>query len=202
MGNTVGSYSAESGVNPVTTDPRHKRGEIAIPEIDTPPLSHAGLSQFDNKQLGMYLSGYTDGEGSFHVSIYQRTTLKIGWEARPSFSVCQKKGKTEVLELMLEYFHCGSIRNCVTDNVDHYEVRKIDDLLCKIIPHFEKYPLLSSRRNNIPLFKTICALIKEKHHLSSDGLKEILLLTQRMEVSMRRKHTIQEIVDQLERKKV
>lgn len=197
MGNTVGSPS-----DPVTTDSTQEVDEIVIPVYDTSTLSHAGFSRLRDDQLGMYISGYTDGEGSFHISIYKRTSLKIGYEVRPSFSVSQKQGKTEVLELMLKTFKCGSIRNCVTDNVDHYEVRKINDLLLIIIPYFEKYPLLSSRQRNIPIFKEICFLVKEKKHLHKDGLLTILSLVQKMEVSTRRKQSIHETIAQIKRMKV
>ena len=165
MGNTVGSRSAKRGVDPVTTDSRLGRDEMIIPLSNTSISSHAGFSKLSNEQFAVYISGYVDGEGSFSISIYRRTKLNIGWEVRPSFSVCQKREKNEVLELMLLYFKCGSIRNCITDDVDHYEVRSIDSLITTIIPHFEKYPLLSSRQLEFEYFKAICYLVYEKQHL-------------------------------------
>ncbi len=44
MGNTVGSRSAVGGIDPVTTDPRHRWGEIAISVSDTSMLSNASIS--------------------------------------------------------------------------------------------------------------------------------------------------------------
>lgn len=55
MGNTVGSPS-----DPVTTDPRQRRGEMMIPVYDTSTSSHAGISQLSNEELGAYISGYID----------------------------------------------------------------------------------------------------------------------------------------------
>ena len=193
MGNTVGSRLAECEVDPVTTDSRNLRDEIVIPKSDTSTLSHAGLSQINIEQFGAYISGYVDGEGSFSVSFYKRARLRVGWEVRPSFSVCQKHEKSEVLGLMLQYFNCGSIRNCITDDVDHYEVRKLDYLLQIIIPHFERFPLLSARQENLQPFKDICLLMKDKQHLEVDGLKLIVQLISRMDVSTRRRYSLDKI---------
>ena len=44
-------------------------------------------------QLGWYLSGYTDGEGSFIISFSPREKLKVGIEVRPSFAVAQRKDR-------------------------------------------------------------------------------------------------------------
>jgi len=198
MGNTVGSRPPHLRIDPVTTDSRTKRDEMVIPEYDTSPPSHAGLSQISDQQFGAYVSGYVDGEGSFSVSLYRRNRLRIGWEVRPSFSVCQKHEKAEVLGLMLQYFNCGSIRNCTTDNVDHYEVRRIDDLLKVIIPHFKRFPLLSARQANLQPFKNICLLVKAGQHLKHDGLKRITQLIDQMDVSTRRKHSLKDIAATLD----
>lgn len=197
MGNTVGSRPPHQRIDPVTTDSALVADEMVIPEYDTSTPSHAGFSQINDQQFGAYVSGYVDGEGSFSVSLYRRNRLQIGWEVRPSFSVCQKHKKAEVLGLMLQYFNCGSIRNCITDDVDHYEVRRIDDLLQVIIPHFEHFPLLSARQANLQPFKNICLLVKAGQHLKHDGLKKITQLIAQMDVSTRRKHSLEAIAASL-----
>src|SRR5207244_12774268 len=60
--------------------------------------------------LSAYFAGFVDGEGCFTVSFSPRSTLLIGWEVRPSFSVSQNADRSEVLLLMQQYFGCGSIR--------------------------------------------------------------------------------------------
>jgi hypothetical protein len=39
--------------------------------------------------LSAYFAGFVDGEGCFTVSFSPRSTLLLGWEVRPSFSVSQ-----------------------------------------------------------------------------------------------------------------
>ena len=92
-----------------------------------------------------YISGYTDGEGCFSVSFLKRQKLTIGIETRPSFSVSQNEDRAEVLFLMQDHFTCGHMRRDYSDKTLKYEVRKLDDLLTKVIPHFRKYPMLSGK---------------------------------------------------------
>ena len=103
-----------------------------------------------------YLSGYTDGEGSFCVSFSPRSKLKAKVEIRPSFSVSQNFDRAEVLYLFKEYFGCGSIRPDRSDKTLKYDVRSLSDLIAKIIPHFRKYKLLSTKQKHFELFANIC----------------------------------------------
>src|SRR3989338_9140064 len=99
-----------------------------------------------------YISGFVDGEGSFLVSFSPRPKLKTGIEVRPSFSVSQRADRSEVLWLMKDLFSCGHIRYSRKDNTYKYEVRSLEDLIKKIIPHFNNFPLLSSKQREFETF--------------------------------------------------
>jgi len=53
-------------------------------------------------------------------------------------------------------FKCGFIRRDFSDKTLKYEVRSLDDLIRNIIPHFEKYPLVSEKQNDFEFFKKVC----------------------------------------------
>src|SRR3954469_1132773 len=89
--------------------------------------------------LSAYISGYADGEGCFTVSISPRAKLLAGWEVRPSFSVSQNGDRAEVLHALQAYFGCGSIRPDRSDKTLKWETRRLEDLLGRVIPHFERY---------------------------------------------------------------
>src|SRR3972149_4528528 len=93
-----------------------------------------------------YLSGYADGEGCFCVSINKSERHKFGWEIRPSFSVSQNSDRAQVLEMLQKYFGCGTIRPDRSDKTLKYEVRSVDELVERSMPHFEETPLLSSKQ--------------------------------------------------------
>ncbi len=141
-----------------------------------------------------YISGYVDGEGCFTVSFSPRSKLRVGWEVRPSFSVSQNADRAEVLVLMKEYFRCGGIRPDRSDRTLKYEVRSLDDLRRRVIPHFELFPLLSSKGRDFERFAAVCELVAERAHLNPSGLRVIMDLALGMNASGRRRFTAERMV--------
>lgn len=126
--------------------------------------------------VGSYLTGYADGEGCFCVSFNQSRRHKFGWEIRPSFSISQNGDRAEVLLLYRERFGCGSIRPDRSDKTLKYETRCIKDLVERVIPHFEQYPLLSSKRGDFERFARVCRLMYAHRHLTREGFTDIVKL--------------------------
>lgn len=149
------------------------------------------------RNVDEYISGFIDGEGCFSVSFSKRNKLLVGWETKPSFSASQNEDRAEVLYLMQKYFGCGFIRRDFSDKTLKYEVRGRDDLIQKIIPHFEKYPLMSGKQKDFKLFARICNLMKKEEHKHAKGLRQIMKLAFQMNTSGKRKYTQSEIIDSL-----
>ncbi len=140
------------------------------------------------RDVNEYISGFSDGEGCFSVSFSKRDTFLIGWETKPSFCVAQNHDRAEVLFLMQEKFGCGFMRRDLKDRTLKYEVRSLKDLIEHVIPHFEKYPLLSGKANDFKLFKQVCLLMEKKKHTTLTGLEEITRLAFQMNPSGKRKY--------------
>ena len=112
------------------------------------------------RDLAIYISGYSDGEGCFCVSFSHRPkNIKVGWEVKPSFAVGQNFDRREVLDLMQNYFGCGFMRRDYGDKTLKFEVRSLSNLIEKVIPHFEKFPLKSAKQRDFLLFAKICRKI-------------------------------------------
>lgn len=126
--------------------------------------------------IGAYLSGYADGEGCFCVSFTRSSRHRFGWEIRPSFSVSQNADRAEVLELFRTTLGCGAIRPDRSDKTLKYETRSVPELMSKVIPLFEQFPLLSSKANDFDEFAQVVRLMHEGRHLDTDGFAEIVLL--------------------------
>ena len=141
----------------------------------------------DSSFLPSYISGYVDGEGCFCVSINKNKRTKHGWEVRPSFSVSQNANRAEVLYLLKDYFGCGFIRADSSDKTLKYEVRSLSDLMEKIVPHFEKYRILSSKSKSFDIFKEVCCRMGKLDHLTINGLKEITFLAGKTNYPSKRK---------------
>ena len=147
--------------------------------------------------LSAYISGYADGEGCFTVSIAPRATLAVGWEVRPSFSVSQNGDRAEVLQLIEATFGCGNIRPDRSDRTLKWETRKLEDILGRVIPHFEQFPLLSSKRIDFERFAAVCRLMAAGAHRRRDGLCEIVKLARVMNPSGRRRYSAERILAEL-----
>ncbi|HDP70135.1 MAG TPA: endonuclease [Actinobacteria bacterium] len=143
--------------------------------------------------VNSYLSGYADGEGCFCVSFSKSQRHNLGREARPSFSVSQNSDRMEILELFKKQFGCGYIRPDRSDKTFKYEIRSIQHLIKKVIPHFEAYPLLSSKKADFKKFAEICRMISRKEHLKSRGFNKIVDLAFEMNVSGKRKYSKSEM---------
>ena len=141
-----------------------------------------------------YVSGFVDGEGCFSISFTLRAKLKTGIEVRPSFSISQNKRNYVVLEEIRDFFDCGSIRFSKRDQNYKYEVRSVADLVKKIIPHFKKYPLRTTKQKDFEIFTYVCNLVNQSKHLNKKFLNEIIENSYKMNESGKRKYSKVELL--------
>lgn len=134
-----------------------------------------------------YLSGYADGEGCFCVSFNRSKRHRFGWEIRPSFSVSQNGDCAEVLELFQRTLGCGTLRPDRSDHTIKFESRSVSDLATKVLPHFERYPLRSSKQKDLERFAAIVQLMNEGAHLQSDGFAKIVDLAATLNASSKKR---------------
>ena len=138
-----------------------------------------------------YITGFVDGEGSFSVSISPRNFKNVKWEIRPSFSISQHKRNRSILFKIKDYFQCGTIRPNRKDNTYKYEVRSVEELDKKIIPHFKKYPLQTDKKKDFEVFTSIIQIMKEGKHLTKEGLAEIINLLKTLPPERKRKYKLE-----------
>jgi hypothetical protein len=153
--------------------------------------------RYSREFLSAYISGYVDGEGCFTVSIAPRATLLVGWEVRPSFSVSQNGDRAEVLHVLQAYFGCGSIRPDRSDRTVKWETRRLEDILGRVVPHFEASPLLSGKQLDFERFASVCRLMAVGAHRDRAGLMKIVELVRVMNPSGRRRYDAEAILASL-----
>jgi hypothetical protein len=147
-----------------------------------------------------WISGFVDGEGCFSISFNKREKLTTGVEVRPSFSIAQKADSVKALENIKNFFDCGSIRYSARDGCYKYEVRSINEIVGKIIPHFEKYTLKTQKKNDFETFSRICKDINQNKHLNANELKTIIKDAYTMNKAGKRKYSYEEIIKHIEEK--
>jgi len=77
------------------------------------------------------------------------------------------------LEQIQSYFGIGTITQHGKDSLQ-YQVFSLQDLINVIIPHFNKYPLITQKRGDFELFKLIIGMMSRKEHLTNEGLQKIV----------------------------
>jgi len=82
----------------------------------------------------------------------------------------------------------GAIRFSKRNQNYKYEVRAIKDLVQRVIPHFQKYPLKTSKTKDFELFVEICKLVSSNHHLNPNYLEEIINKAYQMNESGKRRY--------------
>jgi hypothetical protein len=98
-------------------------------------------------ELCLKISGFVDGEGSFHVGIQKSKNVKLGWQIVPEFHVSQSQDRQDALEIIKKIFGAGYIKpnhqNNPRDKTSVFVVRDRKSLTEKVIPFFHKYPLFT-----------------------------------------------------------
>jgi hypothetical protein len=126
------------------------------------------------ERLDSYIAGFVDGEGSFHVAIQRNPSTRVGWQLVPEFRVSQDVSRECVLETIQKRLGCGSIRENhrgSKDTTKVFVVRRREDLLERVIPFFERNPMLSQKNEEFVTFSGIVRRMDRGQHLSLDGFR-------------------------------
>ena len=128
------------------------------------------------ERLDAYVAGFVDGEGCFHVALQRNACTKAGWQLVPEFRVSQDVVRGQVLDLIRRHIGCGVIRENHRGSHDRTHVlvvRRRRDLLERVIPFFERNPLLSCKQQEFLTFARIVRAMEAGIHRSPEGFERI-----------------------------
>lgn len=112
----------------------------------------------DRVSFGHWLSGFTDGEGHFSVTLH-KTKVSNTVSPRTCFVITLRSDDAEALRLIQSYWRCGTVNNLNNYSKSNgkpqtrYEVNSINDLKYMIVPHFVKYPLYAKKAREFLIWK-------------------------------------------------
>ena len=136
------------------------------------------------KEIGNYIAGFVDGEGSFHIALQRNPSVKLGVQVVPEFHVSQNNPSKIVLDLIKDTLGCGYIkpnhRNNPSDQTLVFVVRSRSDLTEKVIPFFEKYKLRTQKKEDFAKFAKILHLMSQEQHKTLSGIKNIVSIAYSM----------------------
>ena len=136
---------------------------VARPLVPTPLIKDVG-----------WLAGFVSGEGSFMIMVRKANNYAAGFQISLSFVVVQHDRDELLLQKFIEYFGCGILYR--KKEVFESRVTKLSDFVEKIIPFFDKYPILGNKFLDYQDFCKIVRLMQTKAHLNKEGVYEIITI--------------------------
>jgi hypothetical protein len=147
-------------------------------------------------EIGCYLAGFTDGEGSFNVSFRPRQDYPLPWKVSLCFNISQRD--PVILSQFKRHLECGTMRQR-QDGVWYYEVNNLQPILENVIPFFRRFHFLSAKKKrDFAKFVELAELFKAGKHLCREGIEEILRIRRDMNDGGKRKYTDEDILGRFE----
>lgn len=130
-----------------------------------------------------WVSGFTEGDGSFHVSISPKTNY-----VRRMYSISLNKRDLPLIIKIQEYFGgIGNISHYTKNNAVQFIVADLKSINERIIPQFDTYVFCGNKLTNYLIWTLrprpkdlvlgrkgeILMLVNSKAHLTTEGLKTI-----------------------------
>ena len=104
----------------------------------------------------------------------------VGKGVTTRFQLTQHSRDIELIKSLEEYFNCGYIILNPNKPVCDFYVKKLSDIVEKIIPFFERHPLIGSKVKDYEDFKRVIDIMRVKGHLTPNGLDEIIEIKSNM----------------------
>ena len=143
-----------------------------------------------------WISGFTQSDGSFVIS-YINTKSGMPIRPVPVFNLTQSNLDYDLFMEIKKYLGIGKVYNN-RENVT-FVVKSIDEIVEVLMPLFDKHPLRGSKFAGYDIFKTVVLMIKDKKHLTLEGVIQILNLSYFMnkDTSLRTEESKGILVDKL-----
>lgn len=125
-----------------------------------------------------WLSGFVSGEGSFGVILGTSKSTATGYQPQLRFQITQQIRDKKLMEKIIDYLGCGYIS--IRDDIVDYRVTNVNDILTKVIPFFKDCPIIGVKSQNFADFCLVANIIKNKEHLTIEGINKIRKIKSRM----------------------
>ncbi len=129
-----------------------------------------------------WVSGFVAGDGGFSIYIRNCEDYILKYKVYSRFHITQHIKDIRLMNLFVKFFNCGNIyirSNKLTRRCD-FIIQDTFFLFDRIIRHFDQYPLWNLKQKDYFCFKECILLIKDKKHLTKEGLYKIKTLNLEM----------------------
>lgn len=120
------------------------------------------------------MTGLTDAEGSFLIEIRKDSSYRAGWMIVARYSIVLHRRDEELLKLIQAYF--GGVGRISSHGLNTlvFRVNTLKDNLTAVIPHFDKYPLITQKHSDYLLFRDVVMMMSRGEHITPEGIQTIV----------------------------
>ena len=128
-----------------------------------------------------WLSGFTDAEGCFNVSITSNARYALGHVVKMRYLLDQKD--SAILHTIQDLFGFGKVTiRSKTDGVYRYTATGFKSMK-DVISYFKVFPLLTKKALSFDKWLTIHNLVINKLHLTEEGLAQVRALQKQININ-------------------
>src|SRR5947209_2045870 len=140
--------------------------------------------------LGNFLAGFALGESSFMIVCRPRGDYTRRWKLSAAFNVSQ--ADRAPLDLFRETLGGGTMRKA-GNNGWYWEVNRLSDIQARIVPFFQRFPLVGLKAHDFECFASAVQLLA-RPRLSDSDYTQVLLLREQMNRGGKRRYTMERIL--------
>ena len=116
-----------------------------------------------------FVTGFVDAEGCFLLQVRNRNN---SWYVEARFDISLHKKELELMKQIQNYFGgAGGINIHGKDSLQ-YTISSIKEINERVLPNFDKYPLITQKYSDYLLFKEAINLINSKKNMTKEEFLE------------------------------
>ena len=130
---------------------------------------------------GNYVAGFVDGEGCFYIRHYEKKKYSC-----PEFAIKVRLDDWQIICAIKESLGCGKIFRKQEKNRHNQAIGLLicrkEDIIKKVIPFFETYPLLAKKKVDFDLWKEAALMWSNGEFKTEKGKKRLLEIRSQLNV--------------------
>lgn len=152
-----------------------KTSRLAIAQSST-SLKEIVVGADSNKfrVLPWFVTGFVDAEGCFMLTLRKAPRQTLGWQIEANFIINLHKRDLELLKDIQTFFGGVGIISKERNGCIDFTISSLNQIITQVIPHFDKYPLITQKRADYLLFKQAVMIMQRGEHLTVSGLEAII----------------------------
>jgi hypothetical protein len=120
-----------------------------------------------------WIIGFCEGESCFFVDVFKSKTYKTGYQVKLKFQISQHSRDIQLMNNIVKYLGSGNLFINNNKSAIDLVIYNLSDIESIIVPLFNNHPLIGNKKFYFLDFCKIVSLVKNKEHLTLEGLESI-----------------------------